>query len=404
MLNVPACGKTIEVFACYGSFLKEESVNLQFTEEQEMIREMVRDFATNEILPTIMEYDEKQEFPHEIVKKLGDLGLLGIIFPKEYGGAEMGYIEYVAIIEELSKVDGSIGLTVAAHNSLCSNHIYIAGNEEQKRKYLIPLASGQKIGAWGLTEPTGGSDAGAVRMTGVRDGKHWILNGTKNFITHATVGDIAVLVAVTDKTKGKKGISAFILEKGMEGYRAGKKENKLGMRSSDTAELILEDCRVPAENLLGQEGMGFIDSLRVLDGGRISIAALANGLAMGALEASVKYSKERKAFGESISEFEAIRWMIADMGTRIEAARLLTYHAAALKNKGEEVNKQSAMAKLYAGDTAVWVAERAVQIFGGYGLCKDYPVEKIYRDVKLCTIGEGTSEIQHLVIARQILK
>ncbi len=383
---------------------KEDCVNFQFTEEQEMVREMVKDFANGEILPKIMEYDEKQEFPLEIVKKLGELGLLGIIFPKEYGGAEMGYIEYVSIIEELSRVDGSIGLTVAAHNSLCSNHIFIAGTEEQKRKYLIPLASGEKIGAWGLTEPSAGSDAGGIKTTAAKDGDGWVLNGSKNFITHASVGEIAVVIAITDKSKSKKGISAFILDRSIDGWKAGKKENKLGMRSSDTAELIMEDCRVPAENLLGEEGMGFRDALRVLDGGRISIAALANGLAMGALDASLNYSKERKQFGEPISSFEAIKWMLSDMSMRLEAARLLTYMAADMMNRKEDVNKHSAMAKLYAGETAVWIAERAIQIFGGYGFCKEYPVEKIYRDVKLCTIGEGTSEIQRLVIARQLLK
>ncbi|MEW5807763.1 MAG: acyl-CoA dehydrogenase [Acidobacteriota bacterium] len=379
-------------------------MDFRFKEDQEMVRRMVREFATNEILPKIIAYDEKQEFPQEIVKRLGELGVMGVIFPKEYGGTGMGYVEYVAIIEELSRVDGSIGLTVAAHNSLCSNHIFISGNEEQKKKYLTPLASGEKIGAWGLTEPTAGSDAGGTKTTAVRDGNSWVLNGTKTFITNATVADIAVVIAVTDKSKGKKGISSFILEKGMDGFKTGKKENKLGMRSSDTAELIMEDCHIPAENLLGEEGMGFVDSLRVLDGGRISIAALANGLALGAFEASLKYSKERQQFGEPISNFQAIQWMLADMATKIEAARLLTYMAADMKDRGEDINKQSAMAKLYAGDTCVWVAERAIQIFGGYGFVKDYPVEKIYRDVKLCTIGEGTSEIQRIVIARQLLK
>ncbi len=380
------------------------SVNFQFTEEQEMVREMVRDFASSEILPKIMEYDEKQEFPLEIVKKLGELGLLGIIFPKEYGGAEMGYVEYVSIIEELSRVDGSIGLTVAAHNSLCSNHIFIAGTEAQKKKFLVPLASGEKIGAWGLTEPSAGSDAGGIKTTATKDGDGWVLNGSKNFITHASVGEIAVVMAITDKSKSKKGISAFILDKSIDGWKAGKKENKLGMRSSDTAELIMEDCRVPAENLLGEEGMGFRDALRVLDGGRISIAALANGLALGALDASLNYAKERKQFGEPIASFEAVKWMLADMSMRLDAARLLTYMAADMMNRKEDVNKHSAMAKLFAGETAVWIAERAIQIFGGYGFCKEYPVEKIYRDVKLCTIGEGTSEIQRLVIARQLLK
>ncbi len=378
-------------------------MNFQLTEEQAMVRDMVRDFAQNEIRPKIMDYDEKQEFPMEIVKKLGELGLMGVVFPSIYAGAEMGYVEYVSIIEELSKVDGSIGLTVAAHNSLCTNHIYMAGSEEQKKEYLPGLASGEKIGAWGLTEPTAGSDAGGTKTTAVRDGKEWVLNGTKTFITNATVADISVIVAMTDKSKGKKGISSFIVEKGTDGYRVGKKENKLGMRSSDTAELILEDCRIPEANLLGQEGMGFVDSMKILDGGRISIAALANGLALGAYEASLQYSKEREQFGQPIGNFQAIQWILADMATRIEAARLLTYQAANMYDRGENVNQMSAMAKLYAGETCVWAAERAIQIFGGYGMTKDYPVEKIYRDVKLCTIGEGTSEIQRLVIARQLL-
>ncbi len=378
-------------------------MNFQLTEEQAMVRDMVRDFAQNEILPKAIDYDERQEFPLDIVKKLGELGLMGIVFPSEYSGAGMGYVEYVSVIEELSKVDGSIGLTVAAHNSLCTNHIYMAGSEEQKKKYLPALASGQKIGAWGLTEPTAGSDAGGTKTTAVRDGKEWVLNGTKNFITNATVADISIIVAVSDKSKGKKGISSFIVESGTKGFRAGKKENKLGMRSSDTAELVLEDCRIPEENLLGQEGMGFVDSLKILDGGRISIAALANGLALGAYEASLRYSKEREQFGQPISSFQAIQWILADMATKIEAARLLTYQAADMYDRGENVNQMSAMAKLYAGETSVWAAERAIQIFGGYGMTKDYPVEKIYRDVKLCTIGEGTSEIQRIVIARQLL-
>ncbi len=378
-------------------------MNFQLTEEQAMVRDMVRDFAQNEILPKAIDYDERQEFPLDIVKKLGELGLMGIVFPSEYSGAGMGYVEYVSVIEELSKVDGSIGLTVAAHNSLCTNHIYMAGSEEQKKKYLPALASGQKIGAWGLTEPTAGSDAGGTKTTAVRDGKEWVLNGTKNFITNATVADISIIVAVSDKSKGKKGISSFIVESGTKGFRAGKKENKLGMRSSDTAELVLEDCRIPEENLLGQEGMGFVDSLKILDGGRISIAALANGLALGAYEASLRYSKEREQFGQPISSFQAIQWILADMATKIEAARLLTYQAADMYDRGENVNQMSAVAKLYAGETSVWAAERAIQIFGGYGMTKDYPVEKIYRDVKLCTIGEGTSEIQRIVIARQLL-
>ena len=379
-------------------------MDFRLTEEQDLIRKTVREFAETEIAPKVQEYDEKQQFPLDIIKKLGEMGFLGIIFPAEYGGAGMGTLEYVIVIEELSRVDGSVGLSVAAHNSLCAGHIYMTGTEEQKRRYLVPLASGKKIGAWSLTEPTAGSDAGGTRSTAIRDGKDWVLNGAKTFTTHGAVGDTCVVFCATDRGKGKHGISAFILEKGMKGFRAGKKENKLGCRASDTSEVIMEDCRVPPENMLGQEGMGFIDAMKVLDGGRISIAALAVGMARGAYEASVRYARERRQFDQPIAAFQPIQWYLADMATRIEASRLLTYRAALLKDRGLPFTKESSMAKLYAGETSVWVAERAVQIFGGYGFIKDFPVEKFYRDVKICTIGEGTSEIQKLVIARQLLK
>ena len=379
-------------------------MEIRFTEEQESIRATVRDFAETRIRPKVMEYDEAQQFPTELMKELGEMGFLGILIPEEYGGAALGYVEYVITIEELSRVDGSVGLGVAAHNSLCTGHIFAAGTEEQRRKYLPLLASGKWIGAWSLTEPTAGSDAAGTKSVAVRDGKDWVLNGSKTFTTHGSVGDVAVVFAVTDKGRGKHGISAFIVEKGTKGFRAGKKENKLGCRASDTSEIIMEDCRVPGANLLGGEGEGFVDAMKILDGGRISIAALALGMAQGALDASLAYSRERRQFEQPISAFQAIQWYLADMATKIEAARLLTFRAAVMKDRGQNTTKESAMAKLFAGETAVWVADRAVQIFGGYGFVKDFPVEKFYRDVKLCTIGEGTSEIQRLVIARQLLK
>jgi len=332
------------------------------------------------------------------------MGLMGVTFPTEYGGAGLGYVDYVTAVEELSRVDGSVGIIVAAHNSLCSNHIYIAGNEEQKRKYLPKLASGEFIGCWGLTEPGSGSDAGSARMTAVRKGKSWVLNGTKTFITNGHYADVAVIIAVTDRTTGTHGLSAFVVEKGTKGFRPGKKENKLGLRASDTAELIFEDCVIPAENLVGKEGDGFIDAMRVLDGGRISIAALSLGIAQGAFEAALKYSKERKQFGRPISDFQAIQWKLTDMATEIDAARLLTLRAASMKDAGLKTTQESSMAKLYASEVAVRCANEGVQIHGGYGFIKDYPAEKYYRDVKLCTIGEGTSEIQRIVIARQLLK
>ncbi len=351
-----------------------------------------------------MEWDEASHFPSEIIPKLGEMGLLGVIFPEKYGGAGLGYIEYVIAIEELSRVDGSVGIIVAAHKSLCTNHIYKFGSEEQRQKYVVPLAQGKKLGCWSLTEPQAGSDAGGTRSVAVKRGNCWVLNGAKTFTTNGHYADICVAMAVTEKSKGSHGISAFILEKGMPGFRPGKKENKLGLRASDTSEVVFSDCCIPVANLLGQEGEGFINSLQVLDGGRISIAALGLGMAQGAYEAAVKYAKERKQFGKSISEFQAIQFKLADMATQIEAARLLVYHAAWLADRKDvRFTKESSMAKLYASEVAVRVANEAVQVFGGYGFVKDYPAEKYYRDVKLCTIGEGTSEIQRLVIARQIL-
>jgi len=364
----------------------------------------VREFAQGELLPHVMEWDEASHFPIEIIPKLGEMGLLGVIFPEEYGGAGLGYIDYVIAIEELARVDGSIGLIVAAHNSLCSNHIFKFGTEAQKKKYLAPLASGKKIGAWSLTEPEAGSDAGGTRTTARHDGDFWILNGAKTFTTNGHYADFCVAMAVTDKSKGSHGISAFILEKGMAGFKPGKKENKLGMRASDTSEVIFSDCRVPAENLLGPEGEGFTGSLKILDGGRISIAALALGMAQGALDAAVNYAKQRKQFGQAISEFQAIQFKLADMATEVEAARLLVYQAAWLADRKDvRFTRESSMAKLFASEVAVRVANECVQVHGGYGFIKDYPAEKFYRDVKLCTIGEGTSEIQKLVIARQLL-
>jgi len=379
-------------------------LDFALTPEQQQLRKTVRAFAEGEIAPHVMEWDEASHFPLEIIPKLGEMGLLGVIFPEEYGGAGLGYIEYVIAVEELSRVDGSVGIIVAAHNSLCSNHIYKFGSAEQKRKYLTPLAQGKKIGAWSLTEPEAGSDAGGTRTTARRDGNHYILNGSKTFTTNGHYADFCVAMAVTDKSKASHGISAFIIEKGTPGFRPGKKENKLGLRASDTSEIIFTDCRVPAENLLGQEGEGFTGSLAILDGGRISIAALGLGMAQGALEAATKYAKQRKQFGKAISEFQAIQFKLADMATEVEAARLLVYQAAWLADqKTARFTRESSMAKLFASEVAVRVANECVQIHGGYGFIKDYPAEKYYRDVKLCTIGEGTSEIQRLVIARQLL-
>ena len=379
-------------------------MDFNYSEELLEIKRIAREFAENEIRPHVMEWDEKQIFPLETLRHLADLGFMGVLIPVEYGGAGLGYMEYVTVVEELSRVDGSIGISVAAHNSLCTAHIFEFGTEEQRRRFVVPLAKGEKIGAWSLTEPEAGSDAGGTQTTARLDGDHWILNGQKTFTTHGTYGDICVAMAVTDKAEGHHGISAFILEKGMPGFFPGKKENKLGLRASDTSTIIFEDCRVPKENLLGQLGEGFIDSLKVLDGGRISIAALGIGMAQGAYEAALNYSKQRKQFGKAISEFQAIQFKLADMATEIESARLLMHRAAWMKDQGMQTTAQSSMAKLYSGEVAVRVANECVQIHGGYGYIKEYPAEKFYRDVKLCTIGEGTSEIQRLVIAREILK
>jgi alkylation response protein AidB-like acyl-CoA dehydrogenase len=379
-------------------------LDFQLNDEQQQLKKSVREFAEREIAPHVMQWDENSCFPLETIQELGRLGLMGTIFPVEYGGAGMGYVEYATAIEELSRVDGSIGIIVAAHTSLCTNHIFIAGNEEQKRKYVTPLARGEFIGAWGLTEPGSGSDAGSARMTAVRKGDRWVLNGTKTFCTNGSHADVLVVIAVTDRAAHTHGLSAFVVEKGTKGFRPGKKENKLGLRASDTSELIFEDCAIPLQNLLGKDGDGFSDAMRILDGGRISIAALGLGMAQGAFEAALKYSKQRKQFGKFISEFQAIQWKLADMATEIDAARLLTLRAAAMKDAGMKTTLESSMAKLYAGEVAVRCANECVQIHGGYGFIKDYPAEKFYRDVKLCTIGEGTSEIQRLVIARQLLK
>jgi hypothetical protein len=376
----------------------------RLTEEQEHLKKEIREFAEREILPHVMEWDEASEFPLKTIKKLGEMGLLGMIFPQEYGGAEMGYVDYVLAVEELSAVDGSIGITVAAHNSLGSNHIFIAGNEQQRRKYIPKLASGEWLAAWGLTEPGSGSDASSARTTAVKKGDRYILNGTKTFITNGHYADAIVVIAVTDKTKGTHGLSAFVVDKGTKGFRAGKKENKLGLRASNTSELIFEDCEIPVENLLGVEGEGFVDAMRILDGGRISIAALALGIGRGALDCALKYVKERRQFGKAIAEFQGIQWKLADMATELDAARLLTQRAAVLKDSGLKITRESAMAKLFASEVAVRICDESVQLHGGYGFIKDYPAEKFYRDVKLCTIGEGTSEIQRMVIAREILK
>jgi alkylation response protein AidB-like acyl-CoA dehydrogenase len=379
-------------------------VDFDYTPEQKQLRREVREFATAEIAPHVMEWDENQIFPLEVVKKLGQLGYMGAIFPEQYGGAGLGYVEYSIIIEELSRVDGSVGIIVAAHTSLCSNHIYKAGSEAQKQKYLPKLASGEWIGCWSLTEPEAGSDAAGTRSTAVRDGDEWVLKGSKTFTTNAHFADVCVGMAMSDRAAARHGISAFILEKDTPGFRPGKKENKLGLRASATGEVIFSNCRLPQSQLLGNPGEGFVDSLRILDGGRVSIAALSIGMAQGAYDAALKYSKLRKQFGRPISEFQAIQHKLVDMATKIDASRLLTYRAAKMIDAGKRVTRESAMAKLFSSEAAVWIANEAVQIHGGYGFIKDYPVEKFYRDVKLCTIGEGTSEIQRLVIARQLLK
>lgn len=385
-----------------------ESVDTGFslsqTESQQMITETVRNFAQREILPHVREWDERQEFPREIFNKMGELGLMGMLVPEQYNGSGLGYFEYVAAIVELAKVDPSVALSMAAHNSLCTGHIAMFGNEAQKQKYLTRLATGEFVGAWGLTEPNTGSDAGNMKTTAVRDGDYWVINGAKNFITNGKTGDVATVIVRTGEPGDSHGMTAFIIEKGTPGFSAGRKEDKLGMRASETVELIFENCRVHHSQVLGEVGEGFIQSLKILDGGRISIAALSLGIAEGAYQAALQYSKERHQFNQPISNFQAIAFKLADMATEIEAARLLIYRASDMKNKGQKVTKESSMAKYYASEIACKVANEAVQIFGGYGFTKDFPVEKFYRDVKLCTIGEGTSEIQKLVISRNILK
>src|SRR6266550_7658045 len=378
-------------------------MDFRLTDEQTQIQQMVREFALSEIKPHLAQWDEAQHFPTEVFKRAGGLGMLGVTVPEEYGGAGLSYVDYIHVIEELAVVDSGFGLSVAAHNSLCTGHIYLAGNDDQKKKWLPKLTSGEWIGAWGLTEPGSGSDAAGMRTTAVKDGNDWVLNGTKNFITNASYANLSVVLAVTDRNDQKHGITAFAIEMDRKGIRPGKKENKLGMRVSDTAELVLEDCRVPDANVLGKVGYGFIDAMKTLDGGRISIGALAVGIARGAYEAARDYAQQRTAFGKAIAEFQAIQFMLADMATEIDAARLLCYRAAAVKDAKEKVTQFSAMAKLYASEVAVRCTEKGVQIFGGYGFIKEFPAEKYYRDVKLCTIGEGTSEIQRMVIARNLL-
>jgi len=378
-------------------------LDFSLSEEQQLLKNTVREFAESELRPHSREWDERQEFPREVFAKLGEMGLMGVVWPPEYGGAGMTTLDYAVVMEELSRVDAGVALSVAAHNSLCSGHIFLAGTEEQKKKYLVPLARGEKIGCWGLTENSAGSDAGGTKTTATRGGDCWVLNGSKTFITNGRLADVAVVMAVTDKAKEKKGISAFIVERGTKGFRSGKKEDKLGVRSSDTSELVFEDCRIPAGNHLGKEGNGFVDTLRILDRGRIGIAAFSLGIAQASLEASHRYAVDRRQFGHAIADFQAIQFKIADMATKVEAARLLTWKAAVLRDSGREHTMESSMAKLFASEAAVEVAMEAVQIHGGYGYIKDYPVERYLRDSKLGTIGEGTSEVQRLVIARELL-
>jgi alkylation response protein AidB-like acyl-CoA dehydrogenase len=378
-------------------------LDFSLSQEQRLLKQTVRDFADAELRPHSREWDEKQEFPRSVFTKLGELGLMGVVWPTEYGGSGLSTLDYAIVMEELARVDAGVALSVAAHNSLCSGHIFLAGSEEQKHRYLAPLARGEKVGCWGLTENSAGSDAGGTKTTAVRDGGQWVLNGSKTFITNGRLADVAVIMAVTDKSRGKKGISAFVVERGTPGFRAGKKEDKLGVRSSDTSELVLEDCRIPAENLLGQEGMGFVDTLRILDRGRIGIAAFSLGIAQASLEASMDYAKGRRQFGHAIAEFQAVQFKIADMSTQVEAARLLTWRAASLRDSGQDHTLQSSQAKLYASEIAVHAALDAIQIHGGYGYIKEYAVERYLRDAKLGTIGEGTSEVQRLVIARELL-
>jgi hypothetical protein len=373
------------------------------TEQQQLLRRAVREFSETEIRPFVREWDEAQAFPRSLVAKMAALGLMGIQFPEQYGGAAMSAIDYCICIEELARIDPAVSLSVAAHNGLCASHVAMFGTEAQKQHYLVPLATGAWIGAWGLTEPTAGSDAARIRVTAARDGDGWVINGTKTFITHGSIGDVIVVMAVTDTSRAHRGISAFIVERGTPGLAAGRKEHKLGMRASDTSEVLFRDCRVPGDALLGAENEGFINTLQVLDAGRIGIAALAVGLAQGAYEAARRYALERTQFGQPIASFQAIQWKLADLATRIEAARLLTYRAAYLKDRGARTSRESAEAKLFSSEVAVRASEECVQIHGGYGFVKDYPAEKFFRDVKLTTIGEGTSEIQRLVIARQLL-
>jgi len=379
-------------------------MNFDYNETQAMIASSIREFAEQHIRPNIMEWDEAQHFPVDLFKKLGEMGYMGVLVPEELGGSGLGYHEYITIIEEISKVDPSIGLSVAAHNSLCTNHILTFGNEEQKKKWLPKLATAEHIGAWGLTEHNTGSDAGGMNTTAVKDGDHWVVNGAKNFITHAKSGDIAVVIVRTGAKGDNKGMTAFVFEKGMPGFTSGKKENKLGMRASETAELVFDNCRIPDANRLGEVGQGFVQAMKILDGGRISIGALSLGIAKGAYEAALKYSKERHQFGQPISSFQGIAFKLADMATEIEASELLLHKAAFLKDNHKPVTVPGAMAKMYSSEVCVRVANEAVQIHGGYGYTKDYPVEKFYRDAKLCTIGEGTTEIQKLVISRNLLK
>ncbi len=378
-------------------------MNFELTDEQQQVKRTVREFAEAELKPHVLEWDEAQYFPKELWPKLGELGLTGVIFPEEFGGAGMGYIEYATVIEELSRVDGSIGLSVAAHNSLCTNHIYQYGSQAQRERYVTPLARGEKVGAWALTEPGSGSDASGLKTSAQKKNGGWVLNGAKNFITHGISGDTCVVLAFTEREMRSRGVSAFIVERGTPGFLPGKKENKLGVRASETASIIFEDCFVPNENLLGERGRGFVNAMQILDGGRISIASMALGIAQGAYESALKYAKEREQFGKPIFEFQAIQFKLADMATQIDAARLLVHRAAWLKDNKKQTTKESAMAKIYASEIAVKVCEEAIQIHGGYGYTKDYPPEKYWRDAKLCTIGEGTSEVQRLVIARQLV-
>ncbi len=378
-------------------------MDFELSEEQALLRKTVREFAESELAPHSREWDEKQGFPREVFGRLGGLGVAGCCWPEEYGGSGLSTLDWAITMEELARADAGVALSLAAHHSLCSAHVHLAGSEEQKRRFLPPLARGEKVGCWGLTEPGSGSDAGGMRTTAVRDGRHWVLNGSKNFITNGGIADTAVVMAVTDRAAGKKGISAIVVERGTPGFRSGKKEDKLGVRSSDTSELAFEDCRVPEENLLGRSGMGFVDTLRILDKGRVGIAAFSVGIAQAALEASMRYALERKQFGHAIADFQAIQFKIAEMATKIEAARLLTWRAASMADAGRAHTAESAMAKLFASEASVEIALEAIQIHGGYGYLKDYPVERHLRDAKIGTIGEGTSEVQRLVIARQLL-